>query len=59
MLDNKLLRGKMVADTITERAIEDVKHIKSKGINPLLAMLKVGHKFDDEAYERAAKKKMF
>lgn len=57
MLDNKLLRGKMVADTITERAIEDVKHIKSKGINPLLAMLKVGHKFDDEAYERAAKKR--
>lgn len=57
MLDNKLLKGKIVADTITERAIEDVKYIKSNGIKPLLAMLKVGHKFDDEAYERAAKKR--
>lgn len=57
MLDNKLLRGKIVADNITEKAIEDVKYIKSKGINPLLAMLKVGHKFDDEVYERAAQKR--
>ncbi len=57
MLDNKLLKGKAVADHITENAIEDVKKLKSMGIIPTLAMVKVGHKFDDEAYERAAKKR--
>ena len=54
MSENKLLRGKPVADALTEKVIEDVKEIREKGITPVLAMLKVGNRDDDAAYQRGA-----
>ncbi len=55
MSDNKLLKGKAVADYITSKSIEEVNFLKARGIFPTLAMIKVGNRPDDAAYERAAK----
>lgn len=54
MLDKKLLLGKNVADSITKEVVKDVEDLKSKGINPTIAMLKVGNREEDAAYQRAA-----
>ena len=54
MSENKVLRGKPVADALTEKIIEEVKMLRRNGAVPLLAMLKVGNREDDEAYQRGA-----
>ena len=46
------LRGKPVADNITAKASERIEELKSKGINPKLAVIRVGARPDDLAYER-------
>ncbi|MEG0250515.1 MAG: tetrahydrofolate dehydrogenase/cyclohydrolase catalytic domain-containing protein [Peptostreptococcus sp.] len=54
MLDKKLLLGKAVADSLTENIIKDVEYLKNEGVNPTLAMLKVGNREEDSAYQRGA-----
>lgn len=46
------LRGKPVADAITERASQRIEELKSRGIVPKLAVIRVGARDDDLAYER-------
>ncbi len=52
-----LLKGKPVADKISESIIKEVDDLKSKGINPKLAIVRVGSRSDDLAYERGALKR--
>lgn len=52
-----LLRGKPVADKISESLIKEVETLKSKGVNPKLAIIRVGARPDDLAYERGALKR--
>lgn len=53
----KLLKGKEVAAFINERSKKDVEILKSKGIVPTLAILRVGDKQDDISYEKGAIKR--
>ena len=50
----ELLRGAPVAAAITEELIRRAKALKEKGVTPCLAILRVGQRPDDVAYERAA-----
>ena len=52
-----LLKGKDVAVAINERSKKDVEALKAKGINPTLAILRVGEREDDLSYERGATKR--
>lgn len=53
----KLLLGLPVADAITERLAVRVQALKDKGETPTLAMVRVGEREDDLAYERGATKR--
>jgi methylenetetrahydrofolate dehydrogenase (NADP+)/methenyltetrahydrofolate cyclohydrolase len=53
-----LIKGKPVADSITGKLIEEVKELKDRGINPKLAIIRVGKNESDLAYERGALKRM-
>ena len=53
----KLLKGKAVADAITEKLTTEVEVLKSKGIIPTLAIMRVGERSDDISYERGATKR--
>ena len=52
-----LLKGKDVATAINDRSKKDVETLKQKGINPTLAILRVGEKEADLSYERGATKR--
>ena len=52
-----LLKGKDVAAAINERSKKDVEILKANGINPTLAIIRVGEKADDMSYERGATKR--
>lgn len=52
-----LLKGKVVADAITEISKNKVNILKSKGITPTLSILRVGENKDDLSYERGTKKR--
>jgi len=49
-----LLKGKPVADNISEGLIKEVEVLREKGINPKLTIIRVGARGDDLAYERGA-----
>lgn len=49
----KELRGKVVADQIKEGLTKDIKELKAKGINPTIAVVRVGENDSDISYERA------
>ena len=49
----KELRGKVVADQIKEGLTKDIEELKAKGINPTIAVLRVGENDSDISYERA------
>ena len=51
------LGGKEVADKIVEEIKVKVEELKGKGINPKLAILRVGAREDDLAYERGVLKR--
>lgn len=51
------LRGKAVAESITAAASESIKELKQKGVSPKLAVIRVGNKPDDLAYERGILKR--
>ena len=49
----KELRGKVVADQIKEGLTKDIEELKAKGINPTIAVVRVGENDSDNSYERA------
>lgn len=54
----ELLKGKEVADAITEEVKLKVDELIEKNIHPKLMIVRVGDRQDDLAYERAAIKRM-
>ncbi len=53
-----LIKGKPVADSITQELIKEVMKLKEKNIFPKLAIVRVGKNESDLAYERGALKRM-
>ena len=53
----ELLKGAPVAAAIAERCIEQVNTCKQAGVDPCLAILRVGERDDDLSYERGAMKR--
>ena len=53
----EILKGAPVVEALVERNRIEVESLKSKGINPTLAILRVGERPDDLAYERSALKR--
>ena len=53
----ELLKGKPVADALDEDTLKRSQALKEKGINPTLAILRVGERQDDLSYERGATKR--
>lgn len=53
-METNIIKGKPVADKITENLIDEVESLKNKGINPSLAIVRVGENPDDMSYERGA-----
>lgn len=54
----QVIKGKPVADAITESVVKDVEALKAKGIAPKLKIVRVGAREDDLAYERGALTRM-
>ncbi len=50
----EIIKGKPVADKITENLIGEVEQLKNKGEYPKLAIMRVGARPDDLAYEKGA-----
>lgn len=53
----QIIKGKPVADKISEGLIKEVNNLVKEGINPKLAIVRVGARADDLAYERGALKR--
>jgi len=53
----KLLKGKDVVDALNIKMANQVEALKAKGVNPTLAILRVGERADDLSYERGAIKR--
>ncbi|MBQ6622938.1 MAG: bifunctional 5,10-methylenetetrahydrofolate dehydrogenase/5,10-methenyltetrahydrofolate cyclohydrolase [Mogibacterium sp.] len=53
----QILNGLPVAEAMTERMKQETAELKAKGILPTLAILRVGARPDDLAYERGAVKR--
>lgn len=53
-METNVIKGKPVADRITEILIDEVESLKNRGINPNLAIVRVGENPDDMSYERGA-----
>lgn len=53
----KILKGNEVASAINERTIATVGELKAVGIEPTLAILRVGERADDVSYESGAMKR--
>ena len=53
----ELLTGVPVASSLTEKLIPRAEFLKQHGIVPCLAILRVGSRADDMAYERGAIKR--
>ena len=53
-----LMKGADVANAMKEVLIDKVESLKEKGVNPCLAIIRVGNRPDDLSYERGAKKRM-
>ena len=51
------LLGRPVADAITAKTTEDITRLKEMGIYPKLAVIRLGARDDDLAYERGIKKR--
>lgn len=51
---SELLKGKPVADALNQKASALCEDLKQKGITPVLAVIRVGEKPDDIAYENGA-----
>lgn len=53
-----IMKGAEVAKAMKEHLIRETEALKEAGVNPCLAIIRVGAKPDDLAYERGAKKRM-
>lgn len=53
-METNIIKGKPVADKITENLIKEVEELKNNGIQPSLAIVRVGENPDDMSYERGA-----
>ncbi|GAA0863372.1 bifunctional 5,10-methylenetetrahydrofolate dehydrogenase/5,10-methenyltetrahydrofolate cyclohydrolase [Paraclostridium tenue] len=53
----QIIKGKPVADKISENLIKEVNDLSKEGITPKLAIVRVGARPDDLAYERGALKR--
>lgn len=53
----QLLKGAPVAEAINERSKSDIAALAGRGVTPTLAMLRVGERPDDVAYETGASKR--
>lgn len=53
----QIIKGKPVADKISEGLIKEVNNLVTEGINPKLAIVRVGARADDLAYERGTLKR--
>ena len=53
----EILKGAPVAAAITAQMQKDVEGLRAKGVDPTLAILRVGERPDDLAYERGALKR--
>jgi len=51
---SKIIKGKPVADKITEELAREVEQLKNMEISPKLAIVRVGARPDDLAYEKGA-----
>ncbi|MDR0350005.1 MAG: bifunctional 5,10-methylenetetrahydrofolate dehydrogenase/5,10-methenyltetrahydrofolate cyclohydrolase [Coriobacteriales bacterium] len=52
-----LLRGDEVSEALKKRIVAEVEGLKAAGIEPTLAIVRVGERKDDVSYERAAIKR--
>lgn len=52
-----ILKGAPVAEALTEQMKKDAEELRARGIDPTLAILRVGERPDDLAYERGAMKR--
>lgn len=55
----ELLKGKAVADSITENNLKRVEALKNKGIFPALALVRIGENPGDISYEKGAMRRAF
>ena len=53
----ELLKGAAVVAAMNEKMTAEIAALKSKGISPTLAILRVGERDDDISYERGAMKR--
>lgn len=53
----EILKGMPVANAITEVIAADAEALKSRGVTPTLAIVRIGERPDDLAYERGAMKR--
>ena len=53
----QILSGKEVAAAVTEQVAADAEALKAAGVEPCLAILRVGERDDDLSYERGALKR--
>ena len=53
----QVLSGKEVAAALNERIAAEVEELKAQGVEPTLAILRVGERADDLSYERGATKR--
>jgi len=53
----EILKGAPVAAALNEKMIADVEQLKARGVEPALAILRVGAREDDLSYERGAMKR--
>ncbi|HHW94465.1 MAG TPA: bifunctional 5,10-methylenetetrahydrofolate dehydrogenase/5,10-methenyltetrahydrofolate cyclohydrolase [Mogibacterium sp.] len=53
----EILKGAPVANALTDKLIERVNSLKAKGVAPNLALVRVGERGDDLAYERGLMKR--
>ena len=54
----EVLRGAPVIQAMKERLIPEVEQLKGRGVTPTLAILRVGERQEDLAYERGAIKRL-
>ncbi len=53
----ELLKGKAVADALTEKNIATVERLRAAGVEPALAIVRIGENPSDMSYERGALKR--
>ena len=53
----ELLKGAQVADALNASLAKEIGALESKGVHPTLAIVRVGERGDDIAYERSAMKR--